>query len=54
MDKFSFLKERAIEALNKMGANDSERVYKALKNSLLDESPQVRIEAIEALRCSLT
>lgn len=49
MDKFSFLKERAIEALNKMGANDSERVYKALKNSLLDESPQVRIEAIEGL-----
>ena len=49
MDKFSFLKERAIEALNRMGANDSERVYKALKNSLLDESPQVRIEAIEGL-----
>ena len=49
MDKFSFLKERAIEALNKIGANETERVFKALKNSLLDESPQVRIEAIEGL-----
>ena len=49
MDKFSFLKERAIEALNRMGANDSERVFKALKNSLSDESSQVRIEAIEGL-----
>lgn len=49
MDKFSFLKERAIEALSKMGFNDNERVYKALKNSLSDESSQVRINAIEAL-----
>lgn len=49
MDKFSFLKERAIEALNKMGAGASDRVFKALKNSLLDESPQVRIDAIEGL-----
>ena len=49
MDKFSFLKERAIEALSKMGFNDNERVFKALKNSLSDESGQVRINAIEAL-----
>ena len=49
MDKFSFLKERAIEALSKMGFNDNERVFKALKNSLMDESSQVRINAIEAL-----
>lgn len=49
MDKFSFLKERAIEAINKMGFSDNERVFKALKNSLLDESSQVRINAIEAL-----
>lgn len=49
MDKFSFLKERAIEALNKMGFKDNERVFKALKNSLSDESSQVRINAIEAL-----
>lgn len=49
LDKFTFLKERAIEALIKMGFADNERVYKALKNSLADESAQVRINAIEAL-----
>ncbi len=49
MDKFSFLKERAIEALNKIGLCRNDRVFKALKSSLADESPQVRIEAIEAL-----
>lgn len=49
MDKFSFLKERVIEALNKVGFGENERVFKALKNSLIDESPQVRINAIEAL-----
>lgn len=49
MNKFSFLKERAIEALIKMGFNDNERVFRALKNSLSDESSQVRINAIEAL-----
>lgn len=49
LDKFTFLKERAIEALIKMGFADNERVYKALKNSLSDESSQVRINAIEAL-----
>lgn len=48
MDKFTFLKERAIEALNKINFK-SDRVFKALKNSLLDESAQVRINAIEAL-----
>lgn len=49
MDKFSFLKERAIEAITKMGFGSNERVFKALKNSLSDESSQVRINAIEAL-----
>jgi len=49
MDKFSFLKERAIEALIKMGFCDNERVFRALKTSLSDESSQVRINAIEAL-----
>lgn len=49
LNKFTFLKERAIEALIKMGFGDNERVYKALKDSLSDESAQVRINAIEAL-----
>ena len=49
MDKFSFLKERAIEAITRMGFGGNERVFKALKTSLSDESSQVRINAIEAL-----
>lgn len=49
MNKFTFLKERAIEALSKMGFNDNERVFRALKSSLADESAQVRINAIEAI-----
>lgn len=49
MNKFTFLKERAIEALTKLRLDDNERVFQALKSSLDDESPQVRINAIEAL-----
>lgn len=48
MDKFSYLKERVIEALSKLDVK-SDRVFKALKNSLNDSSMQVRINAIEAL-----
>lgn len=49
IDKFSFLKERAIESLNKVGIGSNDRAFKALKKSLSDESVQVRIDAIEAL-----
>ena len=48
MSKFTFLKERIIEALGKINS-PSERVFKVLKNSLDDESSQIRINAIEAL-----
>ena len=48
LDKFTFLKERAIEALSKIKFK-SDRVFNALKNSLKDSSEQVRINAIEAL-----
>ena len=48
-NKFSFLKERVIEALGKMKIDNNRRVFKALKNSLVDESPQIRINAIEAI-----
>ena len=48
LDKFTFLKERVIEALGKIN-KPNERVFKALNNSLDDESPQIRINAIEAL-----
>ena len=50
--KFTFLKERVIEALSKMRLDndkDDTRVFNALKNSLMDESAQVRINAIEAI-----
>ncbi len=49
LDKFTFLKERVIEALGKLKLQDNDRVFKALKRSLMDESPQIRINAIEAL-----
>lgn len=47
--KFTFLKERVIEALGKLRLQDDDRVFNALKNSLVDESPQIRINAIEAI-----
>ncbi len=49
VDKFTFLKERVIEALGKLRLNGNERVFNALKNSLMDESAQIRINAIEAI-----
>lgn len=49
LDKFTFLKERVIEALGKLRLDNNERVFNALKSSLLDESSQIRINAIEAL-----
>ena len=36
-------------ALGKLRLDDDERVFNALKNSLVDESPQIRINAIEAI-----
>ncbi len=46
--KFSFLKERIVEALGKLNPNN-QKVLKVLKNALLDSSAMVRINAIEAL-----
>ena len=48
LDKFTFLKERALEALNKLKFK-GDRVFNALEKSLHDESPQIRINAIEVL-----
>ena len=47
-DKFSFLKEKIVEALGKISINNG-KVFRVLKNSLMDSSPLVRINAIEAL-----
>ncbi len=46
--KFSFLKEKIVEALGKLNINNK-KVLNALKNSLMDSSPMVRINAIEAI-----
>lgn len=48
MNKFSFLKEKAIEALCRLHPTN-DRTFLALKKSLDDENPQVRINAIEAI-----
>lgn len=48
MDRFTFLKERALEALNKLNFR-GDRVFNAIVKSLRDESAQVRINAIEVL-----
>ena len=47
-DKFSFLKEKIIEALGMLNIRNY-KVLKVLKSSLTDSSPMVRINAIEAL-----
>jgi len=48
IDKFTFLKEKTIEALGKLGFNQDKKLH-ALKKALSDESAQVRITAMEAL-----
>lgn len=47
-DKFSFLKEKIVEVLGMLNINNY-KVLRVLKSSLLDASPLVRINAIEAL-----
>ncbi|MCD8025124.1 MAG: HEAT repeat domain-containing protein [Candidatus Gastranaerophilales bacterium] len=49
LDKFTFLKERVMEALAKINFISTERLMSAFKNALRDESPQVRINAIECI-----
>ena len=46
--KFSFLKEKVVEALGRLNLNN-DKVLKVLKLSLMDSSSMVRINAIEAL-----
>lgn len=48
IDKFTFLKERIIEAIGRLGFQD-DRTIKALSNSLIDESSSIRLGAVEAL-----
>ena len=48
LGKFSFLKEKIVEALGKLNINNA-KVLNVLKKSLMDASPIVRINSIEAL-----
>lgn len=49
LDKFSYLKERIIEAISKLDASRDARALEILKTSLLEPSSRIRISAIEAL-----
>lgn len=48
LGKFTFLKERIVEALGKLNINNR-KVLKVLKDALMDSSSMVRVNAIEAL-----
>jgi len=48
IDKFTFLKERIVETLGRFGFKKDRRMH-ALKRALCDESPHIKIRAIEAL-----
>jgi HEAT repeat protein len=48
VDKFTFLKERIIEAIGRIGSKD-DKIFRALSNALLDESAYIRLSAIETL-----
>ena len=49
LDKFSYLKERIVEAMSKFDISKDERAIKILKQSLMDINPHLRIAAIETL-----
>jgi len=47
--KFSYLKERIVEAISKIDVQNNKIALKILRKSLYDNSPQLRICAIETL-----
>lgn len=49
LDKFSFFKERMIEAMSKMDISKNKKALDILKTSLLDNNKNVRISTIETL-----
>ena len=48
-DKFTFLKERIVETLGRLGQYGDEKSLRALKNALDDDAACIRLGAIEAL-----
>ena len=49
LSKFSYLKERIIEAMTKLDVSKNKKAFDILKESLMDSSKQVRINSIEAI-----
>ncbi len=49
LSKFTFLKERVLEALGKLNIEGSKRVNEALLESLQDSCAQVRLNALESI-----
>ncbi len=49
LSKFTFLKEQIIESIGKLNCAQDRRILEVLEDSLDDESPQVRLNAIESL-----
>lgn len=49
LDKFSYLKERIIEAMAKLDISKDKKAIEILKNSLMDSSESVRISTIETI-----
>lgn len=48
-NKFTFLKERIIESINRIGVDGDTETVKALKEQLMDEAPSVRLSAVETI-----
>jgi hypothetical protein len=49
LDKFSYLKERIVEAISKLDISKDKKALNILKNALMDTSKQIRISAIETI-----
>ena len=49
LDKFSYLKERVVEAISKLDVSKEDKAYEILQKSILEPSKNVRISSIEAL-----
>lgn len=49
LDKFSYLKERIVEAISKFDISKDKKTLEILKTTLLDPSSRIRIAAIETI-----
>lgn len=49
ISKFTFLRERIIEALSKINFSVNDRIITALEDALMDSSAQVRLNALETI-----